>query len=114
LNHTWSSGTTVASEADRAGISVPPTAGGEGGDRGTSGPQAAPGPQGIIEEGMRSVNDEDRCLYVGNPLEAEVVTDRRDLETFKEAAHMIGTVLLVWTFVDLLRFLLRVFECREV
>jgi hypothetical protein len=37
-------GTTVASKADRAGNSAPPTAGGEGGDRSTSGPQAAPGP----------------------------------------------------------------------
>jgi hypothetical protein len=60
------------------------------------------------------VNDEDQCLYAGTPWEAEVVTDRRGLETFREVACTIGTVLLVRTFVDLQRFLLRVFECREV
>jgi hypothetical protein len=49
----------------------------------------------------------------GTPLEAEVVTDRRDLETFKEAVRTIGSVLLVRALSDLLRFLLRVFECRE-
>jgi hypothetical protein len=67
-----------------------------------------------MEEGTRSVDDEDRCLYAGTPWAAEVVTDRRDLETFKEVARMIGSVLLVRTLVDLLRFLLRLFECREV
>jgi hypothetical protein len=44
---------------------------------------------------MKSVNDEDRCLYVGTPWEAEVVTHRRDLETFEEVARTIGIVLLV-------------------
>jgi hypothetical protein len=63
---------------------------------------------------MEAVNDEDRCLYVGTPWEAEVVTDRRDLEMFREAARTIGTVLMVRTLADFLRFLLRVFECREV
>jgi hypothetical protein len=63
---------------------------------------------------MKSVNDEDRCLYVGTPWEAEVVTHRRDLETFEEVARTIGIVLLVRTFVNLLRFFLRVFECCEV
>jgi hypothetical protein len=67
-----------------------------------------------MEEGTRSVDDQDRCLYVGTPWEAEVVTDRRDLDEFKEAACMIGRVLLVRALVDLLRFLLRVFECRKV
>jgi hypothetical protein len=107
-------GATAASEANKAGTIMPPTTGGEGCDHGTSGPQEAPGPQGIIDEGMKSVNDEDRCLYAGTPWEAEVVTDRRDLETFREAARTIGTVLLVRTLADFLRFLLRVFECREV
>jgi hypothetical protein len=63
---------------------------------------------------MESVNDEDRCLYAGTPWEAEVVTDRRDLETFKEVVHMIGTVLLVRTLADFLRFLCWLFECHEV
>jgi hypothetical protein len=31
------------------------------------------------------VNDVDRCLYASTQWEAEVVTDCRDLETFKEA-----------------------------
>jgi hypothetical protein len=44
---------------------------------------------------MKAVNDEDRCLYAGTPWEAEVITDHRDLEKFKEAAHAIGTMLLV-------------------
>jgi hypothetical protein len=55
-------------------------------------------PRGIIDEGMESVNDENWCLYAGTPWEAEVVTNRRDLETFKESARTIRTVLLVWTF----------------
>jgi hypothetical protein len=66
---------TTASEAKRARTSAPPTTRCEGGDRSTSGPQEAPGPQGIIDEGMKSVNDADRCLYAGTPWEAEVVTD---------------------------------------
>jgi hypothetical protein len=107
-------GTTAASDADRAGTCAPPTAGGEGSDCSTSGPQAAPGPQGIMEEGTRSVDDEDQCLYASTPSEAEVVTERRDLETFKEAARTIWSVLLVTTLVDLLRFFLQVFECHEV
>jgi hypothetical protein len=63
---------------------------------------------------MEEVNDEDRCLYAGTPWEAEVVTDRRDLETFKEAAHTIGTMLLVRTLAKFLWFLLQLLECREV
>jgi hypothetical protein len=63
---------------------------------------------------MESVNNEDQCLYAGTPWEAEVVTDHRDLETFKEVARTIGTVLLVRTFTAPLGFLLRVFERREV
>jgi hypothetical protein len=89
-------GTTAAPEADRARTSLPPTTGGGGDDRGTSNPQLALALREIIDEGMESVNDEDRCLYDGTPWEAEVVTDRRDLEKFKEAVHtIIGTVLLV-------------------
>jgi hypothetical protein len=38
----------------------------------------------------------------------QVVTDH-DLETFKEVARMIGTVLLVRTLAEFLKFLLRVF-----
>jgi hypothetical protein len=63
---------------------------------------------------MESVNNEDRFLYAGTSWEAELVTDRRDLETFKEAARTIGTVLLVRTFTISLWLLLRVFECRKV
>jgi hypothetical protein len=107
-------GMTAVSEVDKARTSAPPTTGGEGGDRGTSGLQEAPGLQGIIDEGMEAANDEDWCLYAGTPWVAEVVTDCSDLETFKEAARTIGTVLLVRTLADFLRYLLRVFECREV
>jgi hypothetical protein len=55
------------------------------------------------------VDDQYRCLYAGTPWEVEVVTDRRDLETFKEVARMIGSMLLVRVLADLLRFLLWVF-----
>jgi hypothetical protein len=67
-----------------------------------------------MEEGARSVDDQDRCLYAGTPWEVEVVTDRRDLETFKESTHTIGSVLLGRALVDLLTFLFQVFGCREV
>jgi hypothetical protein len=67
-----------------------------------------------MEEGARSVDDQDQCLYAGTPWEVEVVTDRRDLETFKESTHTIGSVLLVRALVDLLTFLFQVFGCREV
>jgi hypothetical protein len=60
------------------------------------------------------VNDEDRCLYAGTPWEAEVVTDRRDLEKFKEVAHTIGTMLLVRVLVRFFWFLLWLLECHEV
>jgi hypothetical protein len=79
-------GTMATPEADKAGTSAPPTTKGGGDDRGTSDRQSAPGPRGIIDEGMESVNDEDQYLYAGTMWEAEVITDCRDLETFKEAA----------------------------
>jgi hypothetical protein len=67
-----------------------------------------------MEEGIRSEDDQHRCLYVGTPWEAEVVTNRCDLDEFKEALQTIGRMLSVRTLIDLLRFQLRVFECREV
>jgi hypothetical protein len=36
-----------------------------------------------------------RCLYVGTPWEEEVITDRHDIDDFKEASRMIGCVLSV-------------------
>jgi hypothetical protein len=95
-------GTSSAPEADKAETSASPTIRGEGGDHDTPDPQPAPGLQGIIDEGMDSVNDKDRCLYAGTPWEAEVVTDFRDLEMFREAAHTIGTLLLVRTLAEFL------------
>jgi hypothetical protein len=83
-------GATVVSEADKAGTSAPPTTEGEGGDCGTSDLQEVPPPQGIIDEGMEAVNDEDQCLYAGTPWEAEVVTERQDRETFKEVHAQSG------------------------
>jgi hypothetical protein len=70
--------------------------------------------EGIFAEGMEAVNDEDRCLYVGTSWEAEVVTDRRDLEKFKEAAHTIGTVLLVRVLAKFFSFLFRLLKIHEV
>jgi hypothetical protein len=55
------------SKADKAGTSAPPTTEGEGGDRGTSDLQEVPPPQGIIDEDIEAVNDEDQCLYAGTP-----------------------------------------------
>jgi hypothetical protein len=63
---------------------------------------------------MEVVNDEDRCLYAGTPWEAEVITDREDLERFNKAAHTIKNVMLVRTLVELLWFLLELLEYREV
>jgi hypothetical protein len=63
---------------------------------------------------MESVNNEDRCLYASTLWEAEVLTDRRSLETFKEAACTIGTVLLVRIFTAPVGFLLRVFKFCKV
>jgi hypothetical protein len=94
-------GTTAASEADKAGTSVPPVAEGEGGDLCTSSPLPALGPQAAMEEGARSEDDQHRCLYVGTPWQAEVVADRRDVEEFKEASRTIGRVLLVRALVKL-------------
>jgi hypothetical protein len=65
-----------------------------------------------MEDGTRSEDDQHRCLYVGTPWEVEVVADRRDLEEFKEASRAIRHMLSVRALVDLLRFLLWVFECR--
>jgi hypothetical protein len=86
------------SEAEKAGTSAHPTTEGEGGDRGTSEPQEVPPPWGILDEGMKAVNDEERCLYTGTSWEAEVITDKEDLDKFRVVAQMIGTVLLVRTF----------------
>jgi hypothetical protein len=49
-----------------------------------------------------------------HPWEAEVVTDRRDLEKFKEAAHTTGTVLLVRILAKFLLFLRQLLGCHEV
>jgi hypothetical protein len=107
-------GMTAAPEADGAETSAPPTTEGEGGDRGTSGPQEEPPSRGFFDEGMEVVSDEDRCLYAGTLWEAEVITNRHDLEKFKEVAHTIGTVLLVRVLAKFLWFLLRLLECHEV
>jgi hypothetical protein len=107
-------GTTAAPETDKVGTSAPPTTEGEGGGRDTSGPQEEPSSGGIFAEGMEAMNDEDRCLYAGTPWEAEVVTNRRDLEKFKEVAHTIGTVLPVRVLAKFLWFLLRLLRYREV
>jgi hypothetical protein len=64
---TVGAGTTAASEADRAGTSAPPTTGGESGDCGASGLLVVPGSRGIMEEGTRLVDDEDRRLYAVTP-----------------------------------------------
>jgi hypothetical protein len=77
-------------------------------------PQEEPPSGGIFAEGMEAVNNEDRCLYAGTPWEAEVVTDRRDLEKFKEAAHTIGTVLLVRVLAKFFSFLFRLLKIHEV
>jgi hypothetical protein len=81
----------AASEVDKAGTSAPPSIECEGGDLCTTSPQPA------MEEGTWSEDDQHRCLYVGTPWEAEVVADRRDMEEFKEASHMIGRVVSVRT-----------------
>jgi hypothetical protein len=67
-----------------------------------------------MEEGTRSEDDQHWCLYVVTPWEAEVVADRRDLDEFKEASHVIERMLSVRALVELLRILLRELECREV
>jgi hypothetical protein len=107
-------GTTATPEADKAGTSAPPASVGEGGGRGTSEPQEELLSGSIFAEGMETVNDEDRFLCTGTSWEAEAVTDRRDLERFKEAAQTIGTMLLVRVLAKFLWFLLRLLECREV
>jgi hypothetical protein len=47
-------------------------------------------------------------------VEAEVVTDRKDLERFKDKARTIRTVLLVRTLAELLWFLLELLEYYEI
>jgi hypothetical protein len=111
---TVGAGTTSAFEAYKTGTSAPPTAGDEGGDLCTTGPQPALGPLAVVEKGTWSEDDQHRCLYTGTPWEAEVIADHRDLDEFKEASRAIGCVLSVRTLVNLLRFLLWVFGCREV
>jgi hypothetical protein len=46
-----------------------------------------------------------RCLYIGTPWEEEVVSDRRDVDEFKEASRTIGRVLSI----RLLAFILGIF-----
>jgi hypothetical protein len=60
------------------------------------------------------MNDEDRCLYAGTLWEVEVVTDRCDLDSFKEAAHTIGTMLLVRTLAKFLWFFLQLLGCHQI
>jgi hypothetical protein len=106
--------TAAAPRADKVGISTPPATEGEGGDRDTFGPQEEPPSGGIFAKGMEVVNDEDRCVYAGTPWEAEVVTNCRDLEKFREAAHTISTMLLVRILSKFPCFLLWLPECHEV
>jgi hypothetical protein len=107
-------GTVAAPETDKAGTSAPPTTEDEDDDRGTTGPREELPSRGIFVEGMEAIDDEYRCLYAGTPWKAEVITDRRNLEKFKEVAHTIGTVLLVRILAKFLLFLLRLLECHEV
>jgi hypothetical protein len=98
-------GSTAASDVDKAGTSAPLAFEGEGGDLCTLGLLSAPGPQAAREEGARSEDDQDWCLYVGTPWEAQVIADRRDLEEFKEASRTIGRVMSVRALVDPFGFL---------
>jgi hypothetical protein len=104
----------AAPDADKAGTSAPPTTEGEACDHDTSGPREEPPSRGIFAKGMEAMDYEDRCLYASTPWEAEVITDRRDLEKFKEAAHTISTMLLVRILDKLLLFFLLLLECHEV
>jgi hypothetical protein len=88
-------GATVASEADKVGISTGPATEDEGGDLYTAGLLPTPDPQAAEAGGARAEDDLHRCLYVGTPWEAEVIADRRDVEEFKEASRMIGCMLSV-------------------
>jgi hypothetical protein len=54
-----------------------------------------PDPQAVMAGGAQVDNDLHQCLYVDTPWEAEVITDRRDVEEFKEASCTIGCVLSV-------------------
>jgi hypothetical protein len=98
-------GATAASEADKAGTSALPAAEGEGGDLYTTGPKLAPGSQAAMEEGTQLEDDQHQCLYIGTPWEAEVITDRHNIEKFKEASRTLGRVLSVRAFVNPIEFL---------
>jgi hypothetical protein len=92
---TGGTGATAASEADKARTSTAPATEEEGGDLCMADLRLTSDPQMAEAGGARAEDDAHRCLYVDTSWEAEVVTDRHDVEEFKEASCMIGRVLPV-------------------
>jgi phosphohistidine phosphatase SixA len=58
-------------------------------------PWLTPDPQTAEAGDALTEDDVDWCLYVGTPWEEDVTADRRDIDEFKEASHMIKRTLAV-------------------
>jgi hypothetical protein len=105
---------TAASEADRVGTSAPPTTGGEGGDLCTSGLQPAPVLQAAMEGGYKVRGRPRPAPVCQHPVGGGGCCRPSRPGRVQGGIATIGRVLSVRAFVDLPRFLLRVFECHEV
>jgi hypothetical protein len=92
---TVGTGAMVTSTAKKTGTCTAPPTEKRQGDLCMAEPRPTPDPQTTEAGGAHVEDDPHQCLYVGTPWEEEVITDRRDVDEFKEASCTIGRVLSV-------------------
>jgi hypothetical protein len=68
-------------------------------------PQPTLGQQAVEVGGANVEDDKDWCMYVGTPWENDTITDRRDVDDFKEASRTIARTLAVRTCTLILQLL---------
>jgi hypothetical protein len=90
-------GATSKSVAEKDGVSAALLVGGRQDDLYMTDSQLTLG-QHVVEAGVTNVEDDNnRCLYIGTPWENDVITNRCDVDTFKEVSHVIAQTLAVRT-----------------
>jgi hypothetical protein len=105
MSSTVGVGATAASTAEKAGTSNARTVGGGQDDLCMADAQPTLDPLDGEAGGANIRGDDRQCLYVGTLWENDVITDRRDIDEFKEASRMIGRTLVVMIRVLMLQSL---------
>jgi hypothetical protein len=82
---------------EKDGASAAPPIGGQQDDLYMADPQLMLGQQASIAGSANVEEENGRCLYVGAPWEDDVITDRSDVDDFKEVSWTIVRTLAVRT-----------------